>query len=149
MILGLRCSNSDYAYVVLGGTREKPTVIEAGFRPFPKNQSRMAASYWFYQELNGLLDKHRCTGIVIRGSEVRQKDIALVERVEHEAMAYPVAGQRGIKLVVRKIRSTLAKDLGQIGKATYLSRVDCSAIEGYYAMPPKVQEAALCAWSEL
>ena len=150
MVLGLRCSSRDYAYAVLDGTRANPVVVASGQVQFPKNQSRVQAAYWFYQELEGILAKHKCGGIVIRGSESRTKDKSLIERVEHESMAYPVASQRGIKLVIRKVRSTLAKDLGLKGKASYLStKLDCSVISEFEKMPEKVQEAVICGWSEL
>jgi len=150
MILGLRCSSKDYAYAVLDGSRDKPVVVASGLIPFPRNQSRMQSAYWFYQELEEILRTHKCTKIVIRGSESRTKNASLVERIEHESMAYVAGGKNGIKFVGRKIRATLAKDLGLKGKASYLeTKLDCSPIPGFDALADKVQEAIISGWSEL
>jgi hypothetical protein len=149
MILGLRCSSKDYAFAVIGGTKGAPTVAETGHVQFPKGFSRVQCMGWFCQELEALLAKHSCTLIAIKGFEGRTRDKSFVERVEHESAAYIAAGRKGIKGVVRKVKSTMAKDLGLKGRAHYLPTLDTTGVPGFDALDEKTQEAVLVAWSEL
>lgn len=150
MILGLRCSSKDYAFAVLDGTRAKPTLVVSGLVAFPKGFSRVQSVHWFYQELLTILNAHPCTLIVVKGFEGMSRDRFFVERVEHESAAYLAASHRGIKSVLRKVKSTIAKDLGLKGRARYLSTtLDTSLIVDYDTLAEKTQDAILAAWSGL
>lgn len=150
MILGLRCSASDYAYAVMQGARSKPALVSSGLELFPKGFSRLQCVHWLLQELETILNTNTCSAIVIKGFEGPKRDSSFVARVEHESAAYIAAHNVGIKLVTRKVNSTIAKELGLKGRARYLSsRLDTSVIAGYDEIPKKTQEAILAAWSGL
>ena len=132
MILGLRCSSTDYAYAVLDGTKAKPTLVSSGHVTFPRGYSRQQCVNWFLQELLTILGANPCNAIIIKGFEGRKRDNSFVARVEHETAAYIAAHENGIKSVLRKVKSTIAKDLGLKGRARYLSTtLDTSVVEGY------------------
>jgi hypothetical protein len=149
MILGLRCSSKDYAFAVLNGKRTHPQVADQGHIPFPVGYSRVQAITWFYHELNGVLDRHSCSQIVLKAFEGMVRNASFVERIEHEAVAYLSAHGKGIRLVTRKVKSTIAKDMGLKGRGKYLATLDTSAIANFNDLPDKVQEAVLAAWSAL
>ncbi len=149
--LGLRCSNSDYAYVVMGGDTRHPVILEENLVPYPTDYPKPKLLRWFYQEIEGLLSKHSVTRVVVKGAEaMATKDKAFVERTESEAVAILAAGTKGIMRVSRKAKATIAKDLGLKGRAKYLdTNLDKSAIAGFTGKPVKTQEAILAAWSDL
>jgi len=150
-VLGIRCSNSDYAYAVVDGDTKHPTVIEEQLVVYPKDYQKPKLLRWFYQEIEGILTKHRINRVVIKGAEaMATRDKAFVERTEHEAIAILSAGDKGITVVARKMKATIAKDLGMKGRAKYLdTKLDKSAIEDFDEKLPKIREAILAAWSAL
>ncbi len=150
-VLGLRCSNSDYAYAVLDGNVKQPVLLEEQLVVYPTDYEKPKLLRWFYQEIQGILTKHRINKVVIKGAEaMATRDKAFVQRTEHEAIAILSAGDRGITRVGRKMKATIAKDLGMKGRAKYLAtKLDRSAIEGFDEKAPKIQEAMLAAWSAL
>ena len=149
-ILGLRCSNGDYSFAVLSGSLDSPTVDDSGTIHAPKGFSRPQLLKWFFQELQDLHARHGIRCIVMKGSEgMANRGGSFIERIELEAMAFYAGAELGIRPVHRKVKSQIAKGLGQKGKAKYLERVDTSVIDSFAQLSPKVQEAVLAAWSEL
>lgn len=55
----------------------------------------------------------------------------------------------GNSAVVKKVSSTIAKDLGQKGRARYLAQLDMSWDGQFSDRNAKKKEAILVAWSEL
>lgn len=151
MILGLRCGNSDYAYAILEGGSKRPIVIEELLVAYPPDYKRPKLLRWFYQEMEGLLAKHSISRVVIKGAEpMATRDRAFVERTEHEAIVMLAAATSGITRISRKVKATMAKDLGLKGKAKYLeTKLDKSVIDGFEDRSTKLQEAILAGWSEL
>lgn len=150
MILGIRCSNKDFSYAVLSGTKNKPTVEHEGANKIPKNFSKPRALSWLVQEIEEIINKHNITKIVMRGFEGQvRKRTTYEERVELETAVYIAAAKCGINAVFKKVRSTIAKDLGLKGKAHYLQSLDTSSILGYDERSDIKKEAILAAWSEL
>lgn len=150
-ILGIRCSNKDYSFVILAGDSNNPTIEEKGNVRFPKGFSRSLCLKWFLQELEGILKRHDVRIIAIKGTEgLAARGKSFVERVENEAMIYLSAANLGIKNVYRKVKSTIAKDFGLKGKAKYLStKLDCSVFPTFDNEDNKTQEAILVAWSSM
>ena len=150
-ILGVRCSNSDYAYAVLQGNASKPSIVEDNLVSYPPDYKRPKLLRWFYQEMDALFAKHSISTIVIKGAEsMATRDRTFVERTEHEAVVMLAAANKGITAIFRKVKPTIAKDLGLKGKAKYLdTKLDKSPIDGFDDRPSKLQEAILAAWSEL
>jgi hypothetical protein len=64
-------------------------------------------------------------------------------------MVFYAGAELGIKPIHKKVKSQIAKGLGQKGNAKYLERVDKSVIDAFDGLSPKLQEAVLAAWSEL
>jgi hypothetical protein len=149
VILGLRCSSRDYAFAVLDGKRGTPKLIAQGLVVFPKGFSRIQSVVWFSHELDSLLDRHDCSQILMKAFEGMTRDRSFVDRVEHETVAYFAAQRKGIKSVSRKVKSTIAKDLGLKGRGRYLATLNTSAMAGFSEFKDKVQEAILVAWSGL
>lgn len=150
MILGIRFSNKDFSYAVLSGLKDKPTVEYEGVNKIPKNFSKPRALSWLVQEIEEIIKRHNITKIVMRGFEgqVRTRT-TYEERVELETAVYIAASKSGMNAVFKKVRSTIAKDLGLKGKAHYLETLDTSSIPGYDERSVTKKEAILAAWSEL
>lgn len=149
-ILGIRCSNSDFAYAILEGTKDSPNLVHTEQINYPIGFTKQYSLKWFFQEISGIVTQNEIESIVLKGYEgqVRRKN-TFVDRIDHEAIIFLVAGNRDIRFVSRKVKSTIAKDLGFKGKGRYLSRIDNTKIDEFGGYSDKIQEAILCAWSEL
>ena len=63
---------------------------------------------------------------------------------------YVAGGTEGMNAIFKKLKSTIAKDLGLKGRAHYLqTSLDTSVIPGFGGRGGKEQEAILAGWSEL
>jgi len=150
--IGIRCSNNDFSYAILSGKKATPKLEISDTIAFPKGYTRPQALGWFLQELEGLSKKHGFLSVwAIKGAEaIATKGKEFVERVENEAIVIFHAGSVGVDKAVRKVKSTIAKDLGLPGKASALKTdLDTSIIPEYNNVTDKVKEAILVAWSEL
>lgn len=150
-ILGLRCSNSDYVYVLLEGDKKAPKILARGCECFPKGYSRSQELKWFFQEIDDLLSKHTINAVAIKCTEqMASKGNTYVCRVENEAIIQLECAIKGIKLVFKKSNRTIAKDLGLKGVAKALTTdLDTSIISEFDAMDSKLKDAVLVAWSSL
>ena len=149
--LGMRCSNNDYTFAIIGGKKKNPILIDKGTIDFPKGFSRAASLRWFFQEVEEIFKKHNINIVAIKGAEaMATRNKTFVERVENEAIIFLVAENHGIKKVRRKLKSTIAKDLGLKGKAKYLStHLDTTIFKNFDNETAKTQEAILVAWSSI
>jgi phosphohistidine swiveling domain-containing protein len=149
--LGFRCSNKDYTYVILNGTKEQPEVLCNDTVAFPKDFSRPHELKWFLQEIEELLKKNEVNSISIKSTEVpARKGNSYDERVENEAMILLTAENFGITQVSKKVKSTIAKDLGLKGKGKYLStKLDVSVFPNFDRETEKLKDAILVAWSSM
>ena len=150
-VLGLRCGSTEYSFAVLKGGKRKPEVVVKGTVKFPKSNSRALNIAWFKQEIDDIFTHHAVSFLAIKGTEgLASRGAAFVARVEHEAAAILAAVNKGIRRVPRKVKSTIAKDLGLKGKGAYLAtKLDTSVIPDFEKQPPNVKEAILVGWSEL
>lgn len=149
-VLGVRCSNRDYTSAILGGTREKPKVLECDTVRYPKGFRTAQSLKWLLQEMESKIKKHDVRRVVMKRYEGMSRGKAYEQRVEHEAMVALAAANRGLTAIFKKPKSTIAKDLGLKGRGHYLrTSLDTSVIPQYDDYEDKAQEAILCAWSEL
>ena len=149
-ILGVRCSNKDFSYVVMSGSQKAPAIVASGSLAYPKNFARPRSLLWFTQEVEQLIKKHDVQSVVIKRFEGRSRGGSFEERVEYEAAVYLACARCGITAVCKKVKSTIAKDFGLKGRAHYLETgIDTSVIPAFSSYTDKEQEAILCAWSEL
>jgi hypothetical protein len=149
-VLGIRCSNRDYAFGVLAGTKTKPETVECGTVRYPKGYSKPQSLKWFLQEIEAKVAKHDIGRMVVKRSERGTWGNAYEDRVEHEAMVSLAGANLGRKAVFKKVKSTIAKNLGLKGRGHYLkTTLDTSVIQGYDERSDKEKEAILAAWSEL
>ncbi len=148
-ILGVRCSNKDFAYAVLDGTKGAPQQVELKTLPFPKGFKAAQSLHWLNQEVSDLLEKHAIDKVVIKRFEGRTRGATFETRVEHEAAVMLAAASKGMTAVFKKVKSTIAKDLGKKGRARYLATLDTSHFPGYADLSDKQREALQAAWSEL
>lgn len=142
-ILGLRCSPSEFCYVVLKGSKEDWELVIQKKLKLPTGYTRPELIRWFSQEIASIIKEHKISDIGIKGTEaMRMKGKAYGERMELEAMIYLNAAESGIINVYRKVNATIAKDLGFKGKGKYLAEgVDYSNIDDYEKMSSQLQEA--------
>jgi phosphohistidine swiveling domain-containing protein len=149
--IGIRCSNNDFSYAILSGTKASPKLEASATIAFPQGYTRPQALKWFLQELEGFSAKHVLSIWAIKGTEaIAKKGKEFVERIENEAMIFLHAGNIGADKVVRKVKATIAKDLGLPGKARALTTdLDASVFPEYKDSSEKIKEAILVAWSEL
>lgn len=151
MILGIRCSNTDYSFALLTGNNRAPQVINIKSALFPNDYTRPNILRWFFQEINDYFSTHNgITHLVVKGAEpMAQKGSSYTERVECEAVLFLAAANNGLT-ASRKVKPTIAKDLGLAGRAKALDEdLDTSVITGFQSYSPKEQEAILAAWSDL
>lgn len=149
-VFGIRCSNKDFSYVVMSGGRAAPAVVTSSSLAYPKNYSRPRSLQWFTQEVEELIKKYSVQSIVMKRFEGRSRGRSFEERVEYEAAVYLAAARCGVTTICKKVKSTIAKDLGLKGRAHYLETgLDTSLIPGYSQYTDKEQEAVICAWSDL
>ena len=95
-----------------------------------------------------MIRNHGINGIVIKGAEgLAARGRPFVERVEMEGVAQAAAAQEGIVIVPRKVKSTIAKDIGLKGKPKYLSTADMSAFPEFATYSSELQDAVLAAYS--
>jgi hypothetical protein len=88
--LGIRCSNNDFSYVVLSGTKEQPKIELKDSVVFPKGYSRSQSLKWFLQELEEIYKKDPNIRLIgIKGAEpMASRGKSFVARVENEAMVF-------------------------------------------------------------
>jgi hypothetical protein len=150
MIMGIRCSNTDYSYVLISGRKEAPVLGEHESVHYPEGFKRHASLKWMVDEIRDKARRHGVDCVVIKGTEPAARPNAeLFQRVEYEAAVLIACAEVGLKAVFKKVKSTIAKDLGMKGRPRYLATFDTSPLMGYDDLPSKGQEAALAAWSEL
>ncbi len=148
-VLGIRCSSSDYTFAVLSGTKTSPQVVEVNSITFPTGFAKPQSLKWFYQEIDDLLARNSVQKIVIKKFEGRTRGNTYEARVEHEAMISLAGANHGVKPIFKKVKSTIAKDLGMKGRAHYLSTFDTSPVSDFREYSQKAQDALLAGWSEL
>jgi Holliday junction resolvasome RuvABC endonuclease subunit len=150
-IVGIRCSNTDFSCAVLEGTQTAPQLLSCTSTSFPKGYEEHSLLHWFYQEISGVLSTSSPDGIAVKAAETMVKRSTSLElRIRIEGIALMAAAQAGCSVAPRKVKSTIAKDLGMKGKAKYLeTQFDSSAIAGFDDYKEKEQEAILVAWSSL
>jgi hypothetical protein len=68
-VLGVRCSNRDFAYAILGGSKETPEQVAVRTIPYPKGFAKPQSLHWLAQEVDGLLNRHSVEKIVIKRFE--------------------------------------------------------------------------------
>lgn len=148
---GVRCSNSDFAYAIIEGDKDKPKIINSSNVNFPKNFSDGERLYWFSQEINTLLQQHKPDNVVIKAAEpMVKRSNNLDTRLHNESIIFMTAESNGIKNAIKKTKATIAKDLGLKGKGKYLeTKLDTSPIDNFDSFNIKIQEAILAGWSSM
>jgi hypothetical protein len=149
IVLGIRCSSKDFSFSVVTGSQADPNLIESGTIKFPSGYNDSERIKWFYQENEGLIEKHGIKGIGIKGVEpMAMKGKIYGERMQIEGILFLLAAEKGIKYIKRKVKSTIAKDFGLKGKGKYIATlVDFSKIPGYYKKNANIQESIQVALS--
>jgi len=148
-VLGIRCSNSDYAYCIISGIRMAPAVEATRRVSLPEGYNEAESLKWLRQEMQNIFGSHRFDQVGIKKAETNaRRTNALDARIRNEAIVSLVAAESGCLRVAWKVKSTIAKDLGLKGKGKYLeSRLDTSPIIGFDAYPREIKEAVLVGWS--
>jgi hypothetical protein len=148
--LGIRCSNKDLTYAVSSGTRNKPNIQTVETLTVPKGFKEPESIDWVYREATGIIAKHGIDIIVIKKFEGKSRGQAFSDRVSLEAAVMLSAWHSGQIPIFKKVKSTIAKDLGFKGRARYLStQLDTSVVQGYDDFDAKSKDAILAAWSEI
>lgn len=149
MVLGIRCSNNDFTYCIISGVKDSPVINTRKKIRFPLEFSEAESLLWFYRELHEIFENDKIVSVGIKrteGNVKRSKHLEL--RIQYEAIVSLVAAEIGITKIYRKVKSTIAKDLGLKGKAKYLdTRLDTSPIDNFDSFLDKEKEAFLTAWS--
>ena len=96
-----------------------------------------------------LITSHTPDGVAVKAAEpMVKRSGALETRIRVEGIALMSAAEAGCSLARRKVKSTIAKDLGMKGKGKYLeTRLDTSPIIDFDSYNSKQQEAILVGWS--
>lgn len=149
-VLGIRCSNKDYTFAILKGSKNKPKLLETNTEVCPRGYFTTQRLNWLLLNIEDILKKHDIKRVVMKRHEGKTRGKSYEERVENETMIYLACYNCGLKTVFKKPYSTIAKDLGLKGRARYLTTaLDKSLILDYDKYPAKIQDAILAGWSEL
>lgn len=149
-VLGIRCSNKDYTYAILTGTKTNPQIIDTQTLPYPSGFSKAESLKWLLQDIEGLVTQHDVKRIIMNKSEARVRGNDYEDRVEHEAMVYLAALNKGIQNVHKKVKGSIAKDLGLKGRASSLkTSLDTSLIKDFDKYSDKSHDAIFAGWSKL
>lgn len=148
-VLGIRCSNSDYSFAILTGTKISPEIIIFRQTNYPKGFTKPHSVKWLYQEIETLVSDYSIKKIVMKASEAISAQKTLEDRIEHEAMIFLVAANHNIRDVSKKRKNTIASNLGLKGKSKYLAKLDTSILPNFDTCNDKIKEAILVAWSDL
>ena len=148
-VLSIRCSNNDYTFCVISGMKESPAIEATGHVAFPAGFSDSEALKWLHQEMEELLRSHTPEKVVIKGTEpMVKRSNALEARIRNEAIISLAACQAGCAHIQKKVKATIAKDLGLKGRGKYLdTELDTSPVSGFECHTTKEQEAILAGWS--
>jgi hypothetical protein len=84
---------------------------------YPKGFVKAQSLHWLYQEADGLFRQNGIEKLVIKRFEGQSRGAPFEDRVEHEAAVMLAAAQRGMKAVFKKVKSQIAKELGQKSRA--------------------------------
>ena len=148
-ILAIRCSNTDFAYAIVDGTKDSPVLVHCDVTGYPKGYEEHSLFHWFHQEITDLLDTHSPDTLAVKAAETMVKRSGSLEtRIRIEGIALMSAAEVGCASAHRKVKSTIAKDLGMKGKGKYLeTKLDTSPIPDFDSYNTKQQEAILVGWS--
>jgi len=134
----------------MSGSKSKPKIHISDKIAYPRSYAKPRSLWWFFQEIEQIITKHNIKKIIVKGFEGPTRGKTYEERVEYESAVFIAAAKNGISAVFRKVKSTIAKDLGLKGRAHYLqTKLNTSVITGYVEKPEKEKDAILAAWSEL
>jgi hypothetical protein len=134
----------------MSGSRSQPKIEVSNTIAYPRNFAKPRSLLWFLQEIQDIAAKYDVKKIVVKGFEGRTRGKAYEERVEYESAVFIAAAKSGISGVFRKVKSTIAKDLGFKGRARYLqTSLNTSVIPTYARKSEKEKDAIVAAWSEL
>jgi hypothetical protein len=133
----------------MDGSKTTPNLQHVETVALPTGFAPSQRLFWLYQEATDLLAKYGFTKVVIKKFEGQCRDQSFEERVELEAAVMLAAGAKGMKGVFKKAKSTLAKDLGQKGRARYLANLDTTVLSQFPTLSDKQQDAVYAAWSGL
>ena len=149
IILGVRCSNTDYTYCILSGDARSPHVDAVKHVSYPNGYTEAETLRWLHQEFQAICGRQTLDAVGIKRAETNvQRSNSLESRIQAEAMVSLAAAEAGCRTVGRKVGSTMAKDLGLKGKAKYLqTKLDTSPIPDFGNYSAKEREAILVAWS--
>ena len=148
-VLAVRCSNTDFAHAIIEGTKSSPIVVESDVIGFPKGYDEHMLFHWFHQEILGLLNNHSPDSVAVKAAEpMVKRSGALETRIRVEGIALMSAAEVGCSAAHRKVKATIAKDLGMKGKGKYLdTKLDTSPVPNFDSYKTKQQEAILVGWS--
>jgi len=148
-ILAVRCSNTDFAYALIEGSKQSPTIVECDLTVYPKGYEEHSLFHWFHQEIIGLLGRYSPDTLAVKAAETMVKRSGSLEtRIRIEGIALMSAAEVGCTSAHRKVKSTIAKDLGMKGKGKYLeTKLDTSPIINFDSYNTKQQESILVGWS--
>jgi hypothetical protein len=136
-------------FAILDGTKTKPIIVEINRLQYPNGFVKSRSLHWLMQEVEGLIQNNSIDKIVIKANEGQTANKAYEDRIEHEAAVILAGARLGIHAVFKKRKSTIAKDLGQKGRAKYLANLDTSNFPNFQGYKDKEKEAIYSAWSEL
>lgn len=143
--IGFRCWNDRFAFVVLEGTQDQPSVVASEVRRSPKNVDRPEFLAWVRSNVDEILTAYEPDAASFKATEgsSQKKDLrrAEVEGVLQEA-AY---SHRPSHVVTGRIKSQIRKDVAGFEEpARYVGRLLAGgSLSGLKS--PNFEEAALVA----
>jgi len=69
IILGLRCSPSEFSFIVIQGTQKTHSLVASGRIRYPSGYNHCELLRWLYNEVKGLIIKYKIEGIGVKGTQ--------------------------------------------------------------------------------
>lgn len=104
---------------------------------------------WSDKTIKTLINQHSPNAVAVKAAEqMVKRSGALETRIRIEGISLMSAAEAGCDTACRKVKATIAKDLGMKGKGKYLeTQLDTSCITDFDTYNAKQQEAILVWWS--
>ncbi len=103
MCVGFRCwGDFKFAFVILDGDQDNPTVINYGLRSCPPNPSRPEQLHWLRKEVHEILDKAPIETGFFKGIENNSRKVDK-NRCEFEGVIQEAAFSHKTRITVQKL----------------------------------------------
>ena len=120
--IGFRSWKESFAYVVVMGTLQSPTVLKHKVVKAPGKSSRPQQLAWLRKEIHELINRHKPDRALLKIQEKNTKQ-KILERAEFDGVIQEACYSHSGKLEVEsRLKQQIKSDTGYPGSAKYVDR---------------------------